>query len=106
MRIRFGHTVDVSDEQRRVIAAYNDDDTEGLDNARGRRASRAEVADYFFSALGFNGSPRLKAGDFKLRQQPKPTRKAAPNVLRRQHLRGPVLPRPESLWQRSGPGHH
>lgn len=52
MRIRFGHTVDVSDDQRRVIAAYNDDDREGLDSARGRRASRAEVAD-FFSALGY-----------------------------------------------------
>ena len=53
MRVRFGYTVDVSDDQRRVIAAYNDDNHEGLDNAAGRRATRAEVAD-FFSALGYD----------------------------------------------------
>lgn len=35
MRVRFGYTVDVSDDQRRVIAAYNDDNHEGLDNVAG-----------------------------------------------------------------------
>lgn len=39
MRVRFGYTVDVSDDQRRVIAAYNDDNHEGLDNVAGRRAT-------------------------------------------------------------------
>ncbi|UCN12715.1 hypothetical protein [Mycobacterium intracellulare] len=53
MRVRFGYTVDVSADQRRVIAAYNDDNHEGLDNVAGRRATRAEVAD-FFSALGYD----------------------------------------------------
>lgn len=53
MRVRFGYTVDVSDAQRRIIAAYNDDDRAGLDGPNSRRATLAEVAD-FFSALGYD----------------------------------------------------
>ena len=53
MRVRFGYSVDVSDDQRRVIAAYNDDDDAQLDGESGRRATHAEVAD-FFSALGYD----------------------------------------------------
>lgn len=53
MRVRFGYTVDVSDDQRRIIAAYNDDDHDRLDDAVARRATHAEVAD-FFSALGYD----------------------------------------------------
>ncbi|TXI62930.1 hypothetical protein [Mycolicibacterium mageritense] len=53
MRVRFGYTVEVSDDQRRIIAAYNDDDHDGLDDAAGRRATHSEVAD-FFSALGYD----------------------------------------------------
>lgn len=53
MRVRFGYTVDVPDDQRRIIAAYNDDDHAGLDDDAGRRATHAEVAD-FFSALGYD----------------------------------------------------
>jgi hypothetical protein len=52
MRVRFGYSVDVSDDQRRIIAAYNDDDHARLDDGKGRRATRVEVAD-FFSALGY-----------------------------------------------------
>lgn len=35
MRVRFDYTVDVSDTERRIIAAYNDDDDPAAD---GRRA--------------------------------------------------------------------
>lgn len=46
MKVRFGYTIDVSDAQRRAIAAYNDNDP-----AARRLASHTEIGN-FFSALG------------------------------------------------------
>ena len=48
MKTRVTYTVNVTDDQRRAIAAYNDDDPETR-----RLAPRAEVQD-FFEALGYD----------------------------------------------------